>query len=108
MPLVYRLTALPRPVDVGRRDVDRQRETILVDGEMILTPLIFLPPSMPRPKQLGAERQDRLSMTTALGSGASPQASRQARISRSSRRRHRHRPSWAQRANSVYSVPNGE
>src|SRR3954463_6016052 len=43
----------------------------------ILTPRIFLPPSMPRAKQLGAERQERLSMTTALGSGASPQAKRQ-------------------------------
>ena len=32
-------------------------------------PLIFLPPSKPRAKQLGAERQDRLSMMTALGSG---------------------------------------
>src|ERR1700751_5079313 len=40
----------------------------------ILTPRIFLPPSMPRAKQLGAERQERLSMTTALGSGGSPQA----------------------------------
>src|SRR4051794_32056213 len=45
----------------------------------ILTPRIFLPPSMPRSKQLGAERQDRLSITTALGSGPSPQARRQRR-----------------------------
>src|SRR5690348_10976082 len=45
----------------------------------ILTPRIFLPPSMPRSKQLGAERQDQLSITTALGSGASPQARRQVR-----------------------------
>jgi hypothetical protein len=44
-----------------------------------LTPRIFLPPSIPRSKQLGAERQDRLSITTALGSGASPQARRQVR-----------------------------
>ena len=55
----------------------------------ILTPWIFLPPSMPRAKQLGAERQERLSMTTALGSGASPQARRQVRRSRSSNRRQR-------------------
>jgi hypothetical protein len=35
-----------------------------------LAPRIFFPPSMPRAKQLGAERQVRLSMATALGSGA--------------------------------------
>jgi hypothetical protein len=64
----------------------------------ILTPRIFFPPSIPRSKQLGAERQDRLSMTTALGSGASPQARRQVRRSRSSNRRQR--PSRVQRANS--------
>ena len=52
------------------------------------TPWIFLPPSKPRSKQLGADLQDRLSMTTALGSAVSPQASRQVRRSRSSRRRH--------------------
>ena len=44
-------------------------------------------------------------MMTALGSAVSPQACRQARIKRLSRRRHR--PSRVQRANSVYSVPNG-
>ena len=44
-------------------------------------------------------------MMTALGSGVSPQACRQARIKRLSRRRHR--PSRVQRANRVYSVPNG-
>src|SRR3954470_7750972 len=64
----------------------------------ILTPRIFLPPSMPRSKQLGAERQDRLSITTALGSEASSQARRQVRRSRSSKRRQR--PSRVQRANS--------
>jgi hypothetical protein len=64
----------------------------------ILTPLIFFPPSMPRSKQLGAERQDRLSITTALGSGASPQARRQSRCSRPSSRRQW--PSRVQRANS--------
>ena len=31
-----------------------------------MTPLIFLPPSKPRPKQLGADLQERLSMTTAV------------------------------------------
>ena len=66
-------------------------------------PLIFLPPSKPRPKQLGAERQERLSTMTALGSGVSPQACRQVWIKRLSSRRH----SRVQRANSVYSVPNG-
>ena len=44
-------------------------------------------------------------MMTALGSAVSPQACRQARIKRLSSRRHR--PSRVQRANSVYSVPNG-
>jgi hypothetical protein len=53
----------------------------------ILTPRIFLPPSMPRAKQLGAERPERLSMTTVLGSGVSPQVRRQMRRSRSSSRR---------------------
>jgi hypothetical protein len=36
----------------------------------------FLPPSMPRAKQLGAERQEQLSMTKALRSGATPKARR--------------------------------
>src|SRR5689334_3555489 len=71
----------------------------------ILTLRIFLPSSMPRAKQLGAERQDRLSITTALGSGAPSQARRQQRRSRSSKRRQR--PSRVQRANSPYSVPKG-
>src|SRR4051812_1629270 len=44
-------------------------------------------------------------MMRALGTGLSPQACRQARIKRLSRRRHR--PSRVHRANSVYSVPNG-
>src|SRR3954470_14532538 len=44
-------------------------------------------------------------MMTALGTGLSPQACLQARIRRLSRRRHR--PSRVQRANRVYSVPNG-
>jgi hypothetical protein len=55
-------------------------------------------------KQLGADLQDRLSMTTALGSAALPQASRHARRSRSSRQRHR--PSRVHQANRVNSVPN--
>src|SRR4051795_5559614 len=87
-------------------------ETVIASGKpylstarWILMPLIFLPPSKPRPKQVGAERHDRLSMMTALGSGVSPQARRQERIKRLSRRRHR--PRRVQRANSVYSVPNG-
>jgi hypothetical protein len=57
---------------------------------------------MPRSRQLGAERQDRLSITIALGSGASPHVRRQVRRSRSSNRRQR--PSRVQRANSPYSV----
>nr|WP_085091585.1 hypothetical protein [Azospirillum oryzae] len=36
------------------------------------TPRIFLPPSTPRAKQLGAEGQVRLSVTTVLGSAGSP------------------------------------
>src|SRR5512141_2579361 len=70
-------------------------ETLIASGKpylstarWILMPLIFLPPSKPRVKQLGADRQDRLSMMTALGSGVSPQARRQARIKRLSSRRH--------------------
>jgi hypothetical protein len=31
---------------------------------------MFVPPPMPRSRQLGSERQDRLSMTAALGTGA--------------------------------------
>jgi hypothetical protein len=34
MPLVYRLTALPRPVCFGRRDIDRQRDTMFLNTEM--------------------------------------------------------------------------
>src|SRR3954465_10881427 len=54
----------------------------------ILTPRIFLPPSMPRVKQLGAERQERLSITTVLGSAVSPQARPRGARSRSSSRPH--------------------
>src|SRR3954451_22950121 len=70
-------------------------ETVIASGKpylstarWILMPLIFLPPSKPRPKQLGADRQERLSMMTALGSAGSPQACRQARTKRLSSRRH--------------------
>src|SRR4051794_14599701 len=87
-------------------------ETLIASGKpylstarWILMPLIFLPPSKPRPKQLGADWQERLSTMTALGSGVSPQACRQVWIKRLSSRRHR--PSRVHRANSVYSVPNG-
>src|SRR3954470_1126557 len=87
-------------------------ETLIANGKpylstarWILMPLIFLPPSKPQSKQVGAERHERLSMMTALGLGVSPQACRQARINRLSSRRHR--PSRVHRANSVYSVPNG-
>src|SRR5689334_18853416 len=45
----------------------------LSTARWILMPLIFLPPSKPRPKQVGAERQERLSMMTAPGTGLSPQ-----------------------------------
>src|SRR3982750_134623 len=54
-------------------------ETLIASGKpylstarWILMPLIFLPPSKPRAKQLGADCQDRLSMMTALGTGFSP------------------------------------
>src|SRR6476620_10255569 len=70
-------------------------ETVIANGKpylstarWILMPLIFLPPSKPRPKQVGAERHDRLSMMTAVGSAVSPQACREAWIKRLSRRRH--------------------
>src|SRR3954470_9277352 len=85
-------------------------ETLIASGKpylstarWILMPLIFLPPSKPRPKQLGAERQERLARMTALGSEVAPEACRQAWIKRLSSQRH----SRVQRANSVYSVPNG-
>jgi hypothetical protein len=41
--------------------------TYLSSATWSLTPRIFLPPSIPRSNQLGAERQDRLSITTARG-----------------------------------------
>src|SRR3954462_11544562 len=70
-------------------------ETVIASGKpylstakWILMPLIFLAPSKPRPKQVGAERQERLSTMTALGSGVSPQACRQVWIKRLSSRRH--------------------
>src|SRR3954462_9966173 len=70
-------------------------ETLIARGKpylstarWILMPLIFLPLSKPRLKQVGAERHERLSMMSALGSAASLQACRQARIKRLSRRRH--------------------
>src|SRR4051812_45794081 len=70
-------------------------ETVIASGKPYLStarwtlmPLIFLPPSKPRPKQVGVEGHDRLSTMTALGMGLSPQACRQARIKRLSRRRH--------------------
>src|SRR4051812_37042951 len=87
-------------------------ETLIASGEpylstarWILMPLIFLPLSKPRVKQVGADWHDRLSMMTAVGTGLSPQACRQERIKRLSSRYHR--PSRVHRANSVYSVPNG-
>src|SRR4029453_11458570 len=60
----------------------------LSTARWILMPLVFLPPSKPRVKQVGAEREERLSRMTALGSGVSPQARRKARIKRLSSRRH--------------------
>src|SRR5690349_10820716 len=72
---------------------------IIDRGASTIDPLIFLPPSKPRPKQLGADGQERLSTMTALGTGLSPQACRQAWIKRLSRRRHK--PSLVQRANRV-------
>src|SRR3954452_24029165 len=94
-------------------------ETLIASGKpylstarWILMPLIFLPPSKPRPKQVGAERHDLspdscpladsergLSMMTAPGTGLPLQACRQARIKRLSRRRHT--PSRVHRANRV-------
>ncbi len=62
-------------MDIRRRDVDRQREAVISFAALrvskarwILMPLIFLPPSKPRLKQVSAERHERLSMMTALGS----------------------------------------
>jgi hypothetical protein len=105
-------------VDIGRRDVDRQRNAMFLDAKWTFTPQMFLPPSKPRSKQLGADLQDLspdsypladsergLSITIALGSALSPQASRQVRRSRPSSRRHR--PSRVQRENRVNKVLNG-
>jgi hypothetical protein len=106
-------------MDIRRRDVDRQREAVIgfaalrvstarwiIDrGASTIDPLIFLPPSKPRPKQVGADGQERLSMMTALGSAASPQACRQARTRRPGSRRHGQ--SRVHRANGVHSAPNG-
>jgi hypothetical protein len=86
-----------RVMPVCWRDIDRQRDAVFVDGDMDLDASDLLS-AVDTSKQLDAERQDRLSITTALGSGASPQAHRQVRRSRSSIRRQR--PSRVQRANS--------
>src|SRR5215212_2529819 len=80
MPLLSCLFAGETSIASGKPYLSTARWTLM--------PLIFLPPSKPRPKQVGAERHDRLSMMTALGSAISPQACRQARIKRLSRRRH--------------------
>ena len=40
-------------MDIRWRDVDRQREAVFIDREM--DSLIFLPPSKPRVKQVGAD-----------------------------------------------------
>src|SRR3954467_11124952 len=42
MPLLYRLTALPRPMPVCRRDIDRQWEAVLINREMDLDALDLL------------------------------------------------------------------
>jgi hypothetical protein len=61
------------------------------------------PPSMPRSKQPGAERQDRLSMTRRLASNPRRWARLQARRSRSSSRRQR--PNGVQRADNLPHRP---
>jgi hypothetical protein len=88
-----------RVMAVRRRDIDRQRDAVFLDSDLDFDATDFLPPSLPRSKQLGAERQERLSITTTLGSGLSPQARRQVRRSCSSSRRQS--PSRVQRANSA-------
>ena len=90
-------------MDIRRRDVDRQREAVFIDGEMDLDALDLL--ATIEAAREATRRRVTLSMMTALGTGLSPQTCRQARIKRLSRRRHS--PSRVQRANSVYSVPNG-
>jgi hypothetical protein len=42
-------------MDIRRRDVDRRGKPYLSTARWILMPLIFLPPSKPRAKQLGAK-----------------------------------------------------
>src|SRR3954462_13520753 len=104
MPLLSCLLAGETVIASGKPYLSTAR-WIIDRGASTIDPLIFLPPSKPRPKQVGAERHERLSMMTALGSGVSPQAYRQARIKRLSSRRHK--PIRVHRAKSVYSVPNG-
>src|SRR3954465_15747661 len=53
------------------------------------TPLISLPPSIPRVQAVGAERRERLSATTAEGRTSSSQARRQSPARRWPRRRHK-------------------
>src|SRR5215218_4880173 len=62
-------------------------EPCLSQAAKTLTPLISLPPSIPRAQALGAERSEWLSTTTAEGSPSSPQASRQSSARRWPRRR---------------------
>jgi hypothetical protein len=60
-----------------------QRDAVLVHAEMDLHALDLLAAIKAAPE---ADLQDRLSMMTALGSALSPQASRQVRRNRSSKR----------------------
>src|SRR3954463_15050466 len=89
-------------------------ETLIASGKpylstarWILMPLIFLPPSKPRPKQVGAERHERLSMMTALGSAVSPQAIAASLPPSLDQAVEQAAPQPEPGANSVYRVPNG-
>jgi hypothetical protein len=87
-----------RVMPVRRRDIDRQRHAVSINGNMD-----FDAPDLPSavdPAVKAARRRatgSAIDLTTALGSGASPQARRQVRRNRSSSRRQR--PSRVHRTN---------
>jgi hypothetical protein len=79
-------------------DIDRQRDTVFVYGNMELDAPDLLPAVDAAVKATRRRATGSTIDATALGSGLSPQASRQVRRSRLSNRRQR--PSQVQRANS--------
>src|SRR5207302_653887 len=62
---------------VRRRDIDRQRNAVFLNRDLDLDATDLLAAINAALKTAWAERQERLSITTTLGSGVSPQARRQ-------------------------------